>query len=165
MGNPEEVAKRPALFWRVHDLVVNVCSVAALSGILVFMVLGIVTRYVFNNPLQWTEELTRNCCVWLTFIGAVVMIRERASICIDAVTNLFPNPAQKAIWYFTTLLCLVFFTILTYYGCKFVGKNLSIHSLVTGFNMGFVYSVIPVSGVLMAVNTIRMVKEAPEWKF
>lgn len=165
MENSEGGVKRPMLVWRVHDAVVNACSVAALGGILVFMVMGIVTRYCFNNPLQWTEELTRNCCVWLTFIGGVVMVRERASISIDAITNLFPPVMQKAIWYFTTLLCLAFFAILAYYGCRFVGKNLNIHSLVTGFNMGLVYTVIPASAVLMAVNTIRVMKEAPEWKY
>lgn len=164
-NNPGDGRKRPALFWRIHDFVLNTGAVALLGGILVFMALQIVTRYVFNSPLKWTEEITRNCAVWLTFVGGVIMVREHAAISIDAISNLLPGKMQKVLLCCTTFLCLVFFAILAYYGMAFVSMNRNIRSLVTGFNMSAVYSVIPVCAVLMAVNMIRKLKEAPEWKY
>jgi TRAP-type C4-dicarboxylate transport system permease small subunit len=92
------------------------------------------------------------------------MVRERAYICIDVLANALPDRLQKALWYATIALSLAFLAILAYYGGRFVVMNMRIRSLVIGLNMGIIYSVIPISAVLMAVNLIRGMKEAPEWK-
>lgn len=154
----------PCLFWRIHDTALNIITVTLLCGILLLMVLQIVTRYVFSNPLKWTEELMRNCLLWLTFSGSIVMVRQNASICIDSVVNLLPKKLQKALWLFTNGLSAVFFLILAWYGFRFVRMNLGTRSLVTHFNMGIVYLVIPLSALLMLLNLLRAMKEAPEWK-
>lgn len=151
-------------FWRVHDTVLDVLTVTLLCAILLLMALQIVTRYVFSNPLKWTEELMRTCLVWLTFSGSVVMVRQNASICIDSVVNLLPKKLQKALWLLANGFSAVFFITLAWYGFRFVGMNLGTRSLVTHFNMGYVYMVIPLSALLMLLNLFRAMKEAPEWK-
>ena len=48
----------------------------ALMVILVFA--NVVLRYAFNSGLSISEELSRWLFVWMTFLGAVIAMHERA---------------------------------------------------------------------------------------
>src|SRR6202161_1641594 len=37
---------------------------------------GVVSRYVFNSPIIWTDELATFLFLWLAMIGAVVAVRR-----------------------------------------------------------------------------------------
>src|ERR1700743_2348640 len=37
---------------------------------------GVVSRYVFNNPIIWTDELATFLFLWLAMFGAVVALRR-----------------------------------------------------------------------------------------
>ena len=37
---------------------------------------GVVSRYVFNSPLIWTDELANFLFLWLAMLGAVVALRR-----------------------------------------------------------------------------------------
>lgn len=55
---------------------------------MVVMVFGnVVLRYVFNSGIVVSEELSRFCFVWLTFIGAVVAMRDGTHLGMDAVVR------------------------------------------------------------------------------
>lgn len=59
---------------------------AALLLAMVLMVFGnVVLRYVFNSGITVSEELARFCFVWLTFIGAVLAMREGAHLGMDTL--------------------------------------------------------------------------------
>ena len=59
---------------------------ATLLLAMVLMVFGnVVLRYVFNSGIVVSEELSRFCFVWLTFIGAIVAVRDDAHLGMDNV--------------------------------------------------------------------------------
>ena len=37
---------------------------------------GVVSRYVFNNPFVWTDELAETLFIWLAMLGSVVALRR-----------------------------------------------------------------------------------------
>ena len=37
---------------------------------------GVVSRYVFNSPIIWTDELATFLFLWLAMLGAVVAVRH-----------------------------------------------------------------------------------------
>ncbi|HJS03006.1 MAG TPA: TRAP transporter small permease [Variovorax sp.] len=63
---------------------------AALLLGMVLMVFGnVVLRYAFNSGIQVSEELSRFFFVWLTFIGAIVAMRDGTHLGMDGfVTRL-----------------------------------------------------------------------------
>ncbi|POR48605.1 TRAP transporter small permease [Bosea psychrotolerans] len=61
---------------------------AALLLAMVVMVFGnVVLRYVFNSGIVVSEELSRFCFVWLTFIGAVLAMRDGSHLGMDTVVR------------------------------------------------------------------------------
>ncbi|HUC73013.1 MAG TPA: TRAP transporter small permease, partial [Stellaceae bacterium] len=56
---------------------------------------GVVSRYVFNSPLMWTDELANFLFLWLAMLGAVVAFRRDGHMRLTTFVNsLSPERAQ-----------------------------------------------------------------------
>jgi TRAP-type transport system small permease protein len=87
---------------------------AALLLGMVLMIFGnVVLRYVFNSGITVSEELSRFFFVWLTFIGAVVAMREGTHLGMDTVVARLPRSGRVACLIAADLLvlacCVLFF--------------------------------------------------------
>src|ERR1043165_8520563 len=66
-------------------------------AIMVVLVFGnVVLRYAFNSGITVSEELSRWLMVWLTFLGAIVALREHSHLGVDTLVRALP-PAGKRI--------------------------------------------------------------------
>src|SRR5262249_16807536 len=64
---------------------------------MVVMVFGnVVLRYAFNSGITMSEELSRFCFVWLTFIGAIVAMREGTHLGMDNLVARLPRAGKLA---------------------------------------------------------------------
>ena len=82
-------------FFKLLEFLVVVALVA-----MVVMVFGnVVLRYAFNSGILVSEEMSRYCFIWLTYIGAMIAMRERAELLHG---RLDVSPAQSG----GTLVCL-----------------------------------------------------------
>ena len=64
---------------RIIDLYCRILkfTIAVCLAVMVVLVFGnVVLRYVFNSGITMSEELSRWLMVWLTFLGAIVALRE-----------------------------------------------------------------------------------------
>ena len=67
--------------WLSHLMVIAL-------AIMVVLVFGnVVMRYVFNSGFTLSEELSRWLFVWMTFLGAVVALNERAHLGTDTLVS------------------------------------------------------------------------------
>lgn len=65
----------------------NLLNAGLLLTILVLVFGNVVLRYGFNSGILISEELSRWLFVWLTFLGAIVALRERAHLGTDMVVG------------------------------------------------------------------------------
>ena len=79
------------LFFRLAEalLVLMLCA-------MVVMVFGnVVLRYGFNSGLDFSEELSRFFFIWITFLGAIIAMREKAHLGLDTLVRLLPRAGRK----------------------------------------------------------------------
>ena len=79
------------------------------------MGIQIVSRYVFQNSLTWSEELVRYMFVWSAFLGVPFCIKHGLSIKVDQFRNLFPIPLQKILMYIDKIIIFLLFLVLFIY--------------------------------------------------
>lgn len=82
--------------------------IAGFLAIMVVLVFGnVVLRYGFNSGITVSEEVSRWLFIWLTFLGAVVAIKERAHLGSDMFVSRLPVWGKK--------ICLVLGHVLMLY--------------------------------------------------
>ena len=66
-------------------------------AVMVVLVFGnVVLRYRFNSGITVSEELSRWLFVWVTFLGAIVALREHAHLGTDALVSRLPRAGKVA---------------------------------------------------------------------
>ena len=71
-------------------------TIAVFLAIMVVLVFGnVVLRYVFNSGITISEELSRWLMVWLTFLGAIVALREHAHLGVDTLVRALPAIGRR----------------------------------------------------------------------
>jgi len=84
--------------------------------IMVALVFGnVVLRYGFNSSITQSEEISRWLFVWVTFMGAVVALREHAHLGTDALVSRLPSRGKK--------VCLVLGHLTMLYVCYLVFRG------------------------------------------
>ena len=70
--------------------------IAAFLAAMLVMVFGnVVLRYGFNSGITMSEEVSRMLFVWLTFIGAVVAMKDHAHLGMDSLVRKLPPAGKK----------------------------------------------------------------------
>src|SRR6478609_836242 len=65
-------------------------------ALMVLLVFGnVVLRYGFNSGITLSEELSRWLFVWMTFIGALVALRQHAHLGTDSLVARLPVAGKK----------------------------------------------------------------------
>ena len=103
---------------RVADLYCKLlCALMALAlFVMVVLVFGnVVLRYAFNSGITVSEELGRWLFVWVTFMGAVVALREHAHLGTDALVARL-SPLGKKICLVVGHLIMIYICWLIYEG-------------------------------------------------
>ena len=128
----------------------------ALAAMVVLVFGNVVLRYGFNAGITVSEELSRWLFVWMTFLGAIVALKEHGHLGSDMLVSRL-GPTGKRV-------CLVLGQLLMLYCSWLLLKgswqqsviNLEVEAPVTGWSMAIVYA----SGVVFAVSTgVLLVRE------
>lgn len=154
-------SRRPEPGWRKTARAVDAVFQAALKTacILLFVLMiamigaQICMRYVFNDPLTWSEELARFAMIYLAFLAGALAIRHNQHI---RVTGLFalPRRAAQAIAGLATLLTVAALTVLAWQGWLITGKTARQTSTALGVTMDHIYVAIPAAAALMVLGLL-----------
>ncbi len=80
--------------------------VALLGGMVVLVFGNVVLRYALNSGITVSEELSRWFFVWMTFLGAVIGLREHAHLGTDLLIGRLGRTGKRACLVVSQLLML-----------------------------------------------------------
>lgn len=95
---------------RMYRGIINIERIIAsifLLGVFSLVILQVVSRYVFNTPFSWTEEMARLCMVWLTFFAALFVTGRRAHITVDLLASVVPKRVGRAVGIFAEIVVIL----------------------------------------------------------
>ena len=108
------------MFKTIDDYLEETILLILLVLMTAIMGVQIVSRYVFQNSLTWSEELVRYMFVWSAFLGVPFCIKHGLSIKVDQFRNLFPVPLQRILMYIDKIIIFLLFLVLFIYSFKVV---------------------------------------------
>ncbi|HEY4920234.1 MAG TPA: TRAP transporter large permease subunit, partial [Xanthobacteraceae bacterium] len=89
---------RPLRFGRLDAWLAVATEVPAaiLVGVeIAVLLMGVVSRYVFNRPLTWTDELASALFLWLTMLGSVIALRRAEHMRLGFLVGIAPPRLRR----------------------------------------------------------------------
>ena len=118
--------------------------------------LQVLFRFFLDQPLAWTEELARYLLIWITFLGSAYAMSIRAHIGTEYILKYLSPFMGKVLLVIAAILSILFFGVMVQQGYLLSARSMTQFSPTLLLPMGYIYSVIPLSGVLLIMNVLAV---------
>ena len=136
----------------------------ALAGVLIVimavMVANVIwqvfTRVVLGAPSSSTEELARYLLIWVSLLGGAYAAGQRMHLAIDVVTSRLTDARKASMDTVIHVAVLLFaFTAMVVGGFRLVYLSFVLEQMSAALrlSLGYVYLVVPISGLLVMFYT------------
>lgn len=127
--------------------------IALALAVMVVLVFGnVVLRYAFNTSIVVSEELSCWLFVWVTFLGAVVALQQRAHLGTNIVVGRLPPALRRVCAVMAQVLMLWVTWLLLVGSISLTRINLEVEAPVTGMSVGWFYG----AGIAFAVPALLL---------
>jgi TRAP-type C4-dicarboxylate transport system permease small subunit len=86
-------------------------------------VFQIVTRFVLEQPAEWSEVLIRFSLIWMVFFGVPTAFRQGAMVSVDALYRYVPAPAKRVLDVVVALAALTLMLIILWWGYDYAVRG------------------------------------------
>ena len=152
------MAVQPSLVNRIAAVVDGIVDRVAIALFVVIFaaVLGqIVMRYVFDDPLIWSEELSRYLFIWIALLGWTLASRNRTHITVRLFVDMLPRRARLLAEAANAFLVLAFAVVLLGLGIELVAVSTDVPTITLFFNFAVIYAAVPVTAAVIVLHCIR----------
>jgi TRAP-type C4-dicarboxylate transport system permease small subunit len=141
-------------FLRIERVTSGIAMAGAVAMLVVASALGmfqIVTRFILEQPAEWSEILIRLSLIWMVFLGIPTAFRHGAMVSVDVLYRSVPPVARRVLDWVVCLAALLLMAIIIWYGWDYAvrGRVQSMAGL-ESISMFWGYLAMPV-GALFAV--------------
>ena len=135
------------LFFRLAEFTL----VVMLSAMVIMVFGNVVLRYGFNDGIISSEELSRFLFIWITFLGAIVTMRENGHLGLDSIVRKLSLRGKKIAFGLSNLMMLGCCVLMFYGTLKQHQINATTLSGVMQIPMSWVYGVGYITSVAMGL--------------
>jgi TRAP-type C4-dicarboxylate transport system permease small subunit len=91
----------------------------AISIVVISAFYGVISRYILNNPVAWSNEVATIAFTWTVFLGAAAAWKSNKHIHLDLVYNFFPNKIKIISDWLKNIILIVFIAFALYLSIQF----------------------------------------------
>ena len=144
-----------ATFDRVLIRVNRWAVIAILAAMASMVFANVALRFLTDHSILWVEEVSRYLMIWLTFIGAGLVLRYGGHIGIDTLQERVPRFASsiRAVIF---VVMLAFFAVMLWLGMRYTALTWGQTTPVMQIPIGAVYLAMPIGFALMIVHLLLM---------
>ncbi len=148
------------------DKILEFFLVVLMGTLVINVVWQVLSRFVFKNPSSFTDELATFLLIWVGLAGAAYVKGKNEHLAIDILhTKLSPKSLNKMMIFINFLVIVFSGTVMVVGGVWLVYTRFVLGQLSASIQvpLGYVYMIVPISGLLMsyyAIDDIRhLIKE------
>lgn len=152
-------------FRKVVDKTLEWMLVFFMSILVLDVLWQVFSRYVLSSPSSYTDELAGYLLIWVGMLGAAYVAGRNEHLAIDLLLQRSSAERRYKLEMIISVIIIVFaITVMIVGGSWLVSTRLylSVKSSALGVPLGYVYLVLPISGLLITYfnidNMYNMVK-------
>lgn len=129
------------------------CAMLALaSGLGVFQ---IITRFVLEQPAEWTEVLIRFSLIWMVFLGIPAAFRQGAMVSVDVLYRWSKPGMRRFLDWMVCIAALALMAVILWWGWDYAKRG-EVQSMIglEDVSMFWAYLAMPVGAVFSAIGIV-----------
>lgn len=134
-------------------------AIALLAGLTVFAFVQVLFRFVFNLPLDWSEELIRYILIVLIYLSAAITVREDKMIKVELIDFIIKGKKRKVLELVINVFSMAFMIFLSYQTTFLVRNAISVNQTSPSLQipLSIMYGIEGVMFVLMALMFVKQI--------
>jgi TRAP-type C4-dicarboxylate transport system permease small subunit len=115
----------------------------------------IVTRFVLEQPAEWSEILIRVSLIWMVFMGIPMAFRQGAMVSVDVLYRWSPPKARRVLDWLVCLAALALVSVIVWWGWDYAQRG-SVQTMagLESVSMFWAYLALPVGGLFSMVGIV-----------
>lgn len=115
---------------------------------------NVVLRYTTGDSIVWAEEVARHMMIWVTFLGAGLVLRFGGHVAIDNLHRAVSTKTAQRIRAVIVLGLAVFFVVMAVASSQYVYATRFQTTAATDIPISYIYAAMPVGFVLMLIHLL-----------
>jgi TRAP-type C4-dicarboxylate transport system permease small subunit len=139
--------------WATGFAMLAACAMMAIAASLgVFQIL---TRFVLEQPAEWSEILIRMSLIWMVFLGIPAAFRQGAMVSVDVLYRWSPPKMRRMLDWVVCLAALALIGVIIWWGWDYAQRG-SVQTMagLEGVSMFWAYLAMPVGGIFCVIGII-----------
>ncbi len=123
----------------------------------VIMVMNVILRHLFHFSFNWSDEIIRYMCVYMSFFGTAASWKYGTHIGVSVfVEKFFPEKSRKYFRILADAITILFLCVTTYYGFVLVSQIMASGQTSPALRvpMYVIYGVVPVTSILGIIQIL-----------
>lgn len=145
-------------FLRIERITSGLAMVGACLMLVIASSLGvfqIITRFVLEQPAEWSEILIRLSLIWMVFLGIPTAFRQGAMVSVDVLYRWSPPKIKRILDWVVALAALALIGVILWWGWDYAqrGRVQSMAGL-ESISMFWGYLALPVGALFCILGII-----------
>ena len=119
---------------------------------------NVVLRYTTGDSLVWAEEVARHMMIWVTFLGAGLVLRFGGHVAIDNFHHVVGEQGARFVRMVVALGLGAFFLVMMYFSILYVWATRFQTTAATDIPIAWIYAAMPVGFLLLFVHLLFVVR-------
>jgi TRAP-type C4-dicarboxylate transport system permease small subunit len=109
-------------FKKCAEVVAQTITAVLMMSMVFLTLLQVVSRYVFDAAIPWTEELARLDLVYVTFFGSIVAFQRREHLRVEVLVHALPLAMRKWLVVIVDLAAMLVLGVVVWQGVPLLIK-------------------------------------------
>lgn len=145
-------------FLRLEQLCTQTAWLGACAMLLVAVSLGVfqvITRFVLEQPAEWTEVLIRFSLIWMVFLGIPAAFRQGAMVSVDVLYRWSPPGLRRVLDAVVALAALTLVGIILWWGWDYANRG-KVQTMIglESVSMFWAYLALPVGAAFSVLGIV-----------
>jgi tripartite ATP-independent transporter DctM subunit len=131
---------------------------------IVVLLAGVISRYVFHEPLVWSDELASILFLWLAMLGAVVAFRRNEHMRMTAILGMLPTRAWAFLDVVAAAAALAFLLLIIEPAYEFAADEVWVTTPALEIANSWRAAALPVGMGLMTIMAVLRLVQVGSWQ-
>lgn len=128
----------------------------AVMSVIVFT--NVALRYTTNYSITWAEEVARYLMIWMTFLGAGLVLRFGGHVAITNLHDLLSARGRQLIRILIAVILFAFFAVMMWVGYEYMSRMGRQMTPATRISFSYIYAAMPIGFALLILHFAMTVR-------